>query len=243
MAKQSNQKLKLLYLLRILLEQTDGNSGLTLSEISKELAKYNISAARKSLYDDIEALRVFGIDVCVKRDRYVRYYIGKREISFVELRYITDAIEQFAAIDPEVAHTVSVKIMTILGIKGKGNVEKDIPSIAKMPRVISEEQEKNIDIITTAILNNKKNNSSYNSPYLYKDTNIRSVCLITSRPRSCSSVISVYILTQGSDFLKPCIEISIRLLNLCVHASSRSKLIFICSTRKCSVPEISAIPT
>ena len=69
MAKQSNQKLKLLYLLKILFEQTDENSGLTIPQMITELAKYNISAARKSLYDDIESLRVFGIDVKVKRDR------------------------------------------------------------------------------------------------------------------------------------------------------------------------------
>mgnify|MGYP005612763047 CR=1 FL=1 len=58
MAKQSNQKLKLLYLLKILVERTDAERGMTLSEISAELAKYNIGAARKSLYDDIESLRV-----------------------------------------------------------------------------------------------------------------------------------------------------------------------------------------
>ena len=76
MAKQSNQKLKLLYLLKILIENTDENTGLTITQISNELAKYNISAARKSLYDDLELLRVFGIDIKFKRDRYVRYYIA-----------------------------------------------------------------------------------------------------------------------------------------------------------------------
>ena len=63
MAKSTNQKLKLLYLMRILLEKTDEEHGLRLGEIIDELAKYDVDAERKSLYSDFEALRVFGIDV------------------------------------------------------------------------------------------------------------------------------------------------------------------------------------
>ena len=46
MAKQSNQKLKLLYLLKILIENTDENTGLTITQISNELAKYNVKYMR-----------------------------------------------------------------------------------------------------------------------------------------------------------------------------------------------------
>ena len=48
MAKMPNQKLKLLYLMKILLSRTDAEHGMTLSEISAELAGYDISAERKS---------------------------------------------------------------------------------------------------------------------------------------------------------------------------------------------------
>ena len=60
MAKMPNQKLKLLYLMRILQARTDADHAMTLSEISAELAKYDISAERKSLYDDIEMLKLYG---------------------------------------------------------------------------------------------------------------------------------------------------------------------------------------
>ena len=92
MAKRSNQKLKLLYLYRIMLEATDESYGLTLSEISAELLKYGISAERKTLYDDIEMLRLFGLDVRVKRDRHVRYYVGNRDLSSSELKLIGDIV-------------------------------------------------------------------------------------------------------------------------------------------------------
>jgi hypothetical protein len=92
MAKRSNQKLKLLYLYRIMLEATDESYGLTLSEISAELLNYGITAERKTLYDDIEMLRLFGLDVRVKRDRHVRYYVGSRDLTYSELKLIGDAV-------------------------------------------------------------------------------------------------------------------------------------------------------
>ena len=63
MAKFQSQKMKLLYLLQILLTMTDEGHGLTLSELLHELEKRDIIAERKSIYDDFEALRRFGIDI------------------------------------------------------------------------------------------------------------------------------------------------------------------------------------
>lgn len=156
MAKQSNQKLKLLYLLRILLEQTDENCGLTLAQISDELAKYNVSAARKSLYDDIESLRLFGVNVCVKRDRYVKYYIAKRDLSTAELKYIIDALSDFDAIPRSAAYDLIQKLIKIHGGKGRsycGTVEE--PTY-KTPAVISAELAKSIELIDSALLSGKK---------------------------------------------------------------------------------------
>ena len=52
---RSNQKLKLLYLAKILLNNTDANHDITLDEILNKLHAYDVTAARKSLYDDIAA--------------------------------------------------------------------------------------------------------------------------------------------------------------------------------------------
>ena len=93
MAKMPNQKLKLLYLSRIFTERTDRYHGLTLAEISAALREYGISAERKSLYDDIEALRVSGMDIRTVRDSHVRYYLASRSFEFAELRLMTDAIQ------------------------------------------------------------------------------------------------------------------------------------------------------
>ena len=62
MAKSANQKLKLLYIAKYLLEQTNENHPVTVADIIKHLGNYDISAERKSIYDDLEALRLFGLD-------------------------------------------------------------------------------------------------------------------------------------------------------------------------------------
>ncbi len=57
MAKSSNQKMKVLYLWKILTEMTDDNHGMTMKEILTELNRYGITAERKSMYDDFLALK------------------------------------------------------------------------------------------------------------------------------------------------------------------------------------------
>lgn len=69
MPKSSNQKLKLIYLMKILLERTDETHSITMPEIIEALAAYDISAERKSLYNDIENLRVYGLDVIGTQER------------------------------------------------------------------------------------------------------------------------------------------------------------------------------
>ena len=64
MAKGTNQKLKLLYLAQIFSEETDEDHGLTLAEIAQRLSRLDINAERKTLYQDFEELRRFGMDIC-----------------------------------------------------------------------------------------------------------------------------------------------------------------------------------
>lgn len=71
MAKSSNQKLKLLYLMRCLLEKTDEQHPMTIAQMIDELSRCGVSAERKSLYDDLEMLRVFGLVLC-RQDRKQR---------------------------------------------------------------------------------------------------------------------------------------------------------------------------
>ena len=78
MAKQSNQKAKLLYLQKFLTEETDAQHGITIAGLVDRLAEAGIAAERKSLYDDIDVLRAFGLQIETVRGRANSYKLVSR---------------------------------------------------------------------------------------------------------------------------------------------------------------------
>lgn len=74
MPKSHNQKTKILILEQLLCE-TDEQSTVSMQEILDVLAGYGICAERKSIYDDMNALRDFGYKITYKRGRKGGYYV------------------------------------------------------------------------------------------------------------------------------------------------------------------------
>lgn len=63
MPRSFNQKLKILYIMKIFWERTDRDHGISVREIVSILCSWGIKAERKTVYDDIEALRYFGLKI------------------------------------------------------------------------------------------------------------------------------------------------------------------------------------
>ena len=84
MANSPNQKLKQLYLMKILLEQTDEEHHMSVKDIIEQLRLHNIDAERKSLYADIERLQEFGINVETKKTNTVGYFVANRQFELAE---------------------------------------------------------------------------------------------------------------------------------------------------------------
>ena len=93
MPKSSGQKLKLLYLRDILLKRTDDNHGMTATEIIDALSEFNIKSERKSLYDDISSLQMYGLDIEKIKSNTTRYYVASRDFELAELKLLVDAIQ------------------------------------------------------------------------------------------------------------------------------------------------------
>jgi predicted DNA-binding transcriptional regulator YafY len=95
MAKGNNQKLKALHLLDILREQSDEEHPLTLNQLMSALEHRGVEIRdRKSLYSDIEALRLYGADIVGQhRGREYVYYLGEREFELPELKLLADAVQ------------------------------------------------------------------------------------------------------------------------------------------------------
>jgi predicted DNA-binding transcriptional regulator YafY len=140
-----------------MLEATDECYALTLSEISAELSKYGIAAERKTLYDDIETLRLFGLDVRVKRDRRVRYYVASRELSLAELKLIGDAVNTSSLLSEKERETLISRLCAQNG-KASATLLKSAEGIGSDR---SDSAMRQIDLFCKAIIENKKMRGRY----------------------------------------------------------------------------------
>ena len=94
MRKGPNQKLKLLYLAKILSEETDDRHSLTMQDIIAALAAYGVNADRKTLYLDFDELRRFGMDIITTQVGHNHYYhLGSRDFELAELKLLVDSVQ------------------------------------------------------------------------------------------------------------------------------------------------------
>lgn len=114
MPKGANQKLKLYYLLRVMTEKTDDEHALTMPQIREQLELYGITADRKSLYDDMEALRVLGVDVIGEKEgKYFKYHVGRKKFDIAELKLLVDAIQSSKFITERKSNDLIRKITSL----------------------------------------------------------------------------------------------------------------------------------
>ncbi len=94
MARASGQKLKLLYIVKFLSENTDENHPASTADIIANLEANGIHSERKSVYDDIEKLCDFGYDIVQVHSRLGGgYYMAGREFELAELKLLVDAVQ------------------------------------------------------------------------------------------------------------------------------------------------------
>lgn len=172
MAKSANQKIKILYLMRILLERTDDDQGLTLEEISRSLAEYGVEAERKTLYDDLEVLRVFGLDIEKRKDKTVRYHVVSRDFELPELKLLVDAVQSSKFI----THKKSLELIKKLeGFTShhKARLLRRQVFVANRIKTMNESIYYTVDYIHEAINNNLKVSFLYFSWNEKKEKSLR----------------------------------------------------------------------
>lgn len=155
MPRMPNQKLKLVYLSEIFRERTDRQHGLTLAEISSALREYGISAERKSLYDDIEALKLSGMDIRTVRDSHVRYHLEKGAFDLAELRLLADAVQSSKFLTAKKSNELIRKIESLGSKYEASQLHKQVYSTEGL-KTENEEIYGNIVAIHQAIAENRK---------------------------------------------------------------------------------------
>ena len=156
MAKSSNQKLKLVYLMKILLEKTDETHSITMSEIIDALQAYGIGAERKSLYDDLETLRVYGMDIIgTQEDRKYYYHVGNRQFELAELKLLVDSVQSAKFITEGKSNELIEKIEGLASQYEASQLHRQVFVNGRV-KTMNESIYYNVDRIHTAIAENSR---------------------------------------------------------------------------------------
>ena len=151
---RSNQKLKILYLAKILLEYTDAKNDITLQDIIDKLAAYNVTAERKSLYDDIAQLNDFGIKI--KKTQYGRtshYQVINRDFELAELKLLVDSVASAKFITEQKSNELIQKIERLASKPQASMLQRQV-YVAGRVKAMNNDIMENVDAIHNAISQN-----------------------------------------------------------------------------------------
>ena len=156
MPKGSNQKVKLYYLAKIMIEKTDDEHSLTLPEIVRYLEEYGVTADRKCLYDDLATLEVLGIDIIGQRiGKEYLYHVGQKQFEIAELKLLVDAIQSSKFITEKKSNEL-IKKLTGMASEYEAREMKRQVVVQGRIKTMNESIYYIVDEIHKAIANNKK---------------------------------------------------------------------------------------
>ena len=167
MARSANQKLKLLYLYRILIEQTDEDHPLSVQELIAQLAQYNIQAERKSIYDDLDALARFGVDVQCRKGRSPGWFVGGRDFELPELKLLVDAVQSSRFITRKKSDALIRKLERLASVYQARQLQRQV-FVSGRIKVMNESIYYNVDKLHAAIASKRSITFQYFDYNMYR---------------------------------------------------------------------------
>ena len=156
MAKNPKQKQKLLYIMKLFTEKTDEDYGITVADIIEYLGEFGIEAERKSVYNDIETLRDFGLDIAkTKVGKITLFSLVSREFEIQELKLLVDAVQSSKFITQKKSRELIKKIESLTSENQAKDLHRQV-IVANRVKNSNEDIYRNIDSINRAINNKKK---------------------------------------------------------------------------------------
>lgn len=165
MPKGNNQKFKLYRLAQIMQEQTDDDHYITMSEIMEELAKYDVTADRKSIYTDLRDLSVLGVEVEGEP-------VGNRAFELPELKLLVDAIQSSKFITEKKTNALIKKLEMLVSKYDAQKLQRQVYVSGRI-KTMNESIYYTVDTIHNAISENKKIKFQYYQWNVKKEMELR----------------------------------------------------------------------
>ena len=181
MPKGKNQKFKLYRLAQIMLENTDEEHYITMPEIKEKLEEYEVTADRKSIYNDLKDLEKLGIEVEGEPvgNRY-HYHVVERPFELPELKLLVDAVQSSRFITTKKSRELIRKLEQIAGKNDAGKLQRQV-YVAGRVKTENESIYYSIDAIHRAIQENKQ------ISFVYLDWNLKKQLVPRPNGNKCVS--------------------------------------------------------
>ena len=174
MAKNPKQKQKLLYIMKFFLEKTDEEYGVTVADIIDYLAEFDIEAERKSIYNDIECLRDFGLDIVkTKVGKISLFSLVSRDFTTEELKLLIDAVQSSRFITLKKSRELIRKVESLTSENQAKELHRQV-IVANRVKNSNENIYRNIDAVNRAI-NKKRKIGFYYNMWQVSRTGVRKI--------------------------------------------------------------------
>jgi predicted DNA-binding transcriptional regulator YafY len=206
MPKGTNQKFKFTYLMKIMQEKTDDEHSLTLPQILDELERYDITAERKSIYNDFHDMTdKFGIEIIkeqVGKETY--YHVGSRQFELAEVKLLIDAIQCAKFITERKSRELIMKVKSFVSEHQASQLQRQVFVNGRI-KTMNESIYYSVDEIYNAIEHNQKIRFKYfnwqpdRSQYILNGGN-----WFTVSPWALTWCDEYYYMVAFDDFSKTC---------------------------------------
>ena len=173
MPRGTNQKFKLYRLAQIMLERTDDDHYITMPEIMSALGEYEITADRKSIYNDLRDLEILGIEVEGEPvgNRY-HYHVVNRPFELPELKLLVDAIQSSKFITERKTNALIKKLEQLVSKYEAVKLQRQVYVTGRI-KTMNESIYYTVDAIHNAISENKKIKFQYYQWNVKKEMELR----------------------------------------------------------------------
>lgn len=131
----SDSKLRVLYVAKILYEETDPDHPLTTTQILNKLQdKYGMPAHRTTIGGDVEILKKFGLGIDVYRGSQVQYNLFDRTFDLAELKLLIDTVESSKFITKEKSDALVTKLGTLTSKNYSRDIKRNLYSEGRLKK-------------------------------------------------------------------------------------------------------------
>lgn len=156
MPKGKNQKFKLYYLAKIMVEKTDMEHFITMPEIMEQLERYEVTADRKSIYKDLRDLEVLGIEVEGEPiGKGYHYHVISHQFELPELKLLVDSIQSSKFITERKSNQLIKKLEGFVSEYEAKQLQRQVHVSGRI-KTMNESIYYNVDEIHRAIAENKR---------------------------------------------------------------------------------------